>query len=462
MGLGKKLGQMNASVNSQVANANAPLADNGFNAQNIPNLQTTAVTREDVTQINQLVGEARSDYIQIQQNQFNLQKPTVPQGNEYPNYDVSVLVVEKMWRIVCLKKLHGFYSQDSLQKLVNRACKHDYKTLMTNWSLPTLDMAVDLAVLGLYDIVIFGDDSGSMNSEEPKEDNLTRWELLKQVVKTIGFWATLMDSDGVVVRFINSMQEGDGISNSAKIDNMFRTVRPSGGTPLGEQLDAKIIRKIVIPVIQSQQIERPVLVLTVTDGEPSNRAAVKQTILNCRNFCAQTKYGENAVAFSFAQVGSDRNATSYLGELDTDPQVGHLIDCTSEFSIEKEECGAEFTEAVWVVKLLIGAVDPAYDQSDEQPQTGSYTQNMPMANPQGYPPQGYPPQGYPPQGYPPQKYQQSQTQGYPPQKYQQSQTQGYPPQGYPPQGYPQPQTQSHTGSYPQNMQTAYSWGYPQA
>ena len=386
MGLGKKLGQMNATANTQVANANAPVADGGFNAQNIPNLQPSPITQNDVTQIHQLAQEARSDYVQLQNNQYNLQKPTVPVGPEYPNQDVSMLVVEKMWRILCLKKLHAFYSQNSLQNLVNRACRHDYKTLMTQWGLPTLDMAVDLAVLGLYDIVIFGDDSGSMGTEEPKEDNLSRWEILKQVVKTIGFWSSLMDADGVVVRFINSMVEGNGISNSAEIDGIFRTVRPSGGTPLGEQLDAKIIRKIVVPVIQSQEIQRPVLVLNITDGTPSNSNSVKQTILNCRNFCASTKYGENAVAFSFAQIGSDRSATEYLGHLDTDSHVGHLIDCTSEFSIEKEECGAGFTEAVWVVKLMIGAVDPAYDSADEQqPRPAQHAQNIPV----GYPVNNY-------------------------------------------------------------------------
>lgn len=366
MGLGKKLGQMNATANTQVIGAHVPIADGGFNAQNIQNLQQSPVTQQDVIQMHQHAQEARTDYVQLQQNQFNLQKPSVPIGVDYPNQDVSALVVEKMWRIVCLKKLHGFYSQISLQNLVNRACRHDYKTLMVQWGLPTLDMAVDLAVLGLYDIVLFGDDSGSMGTEEPKEDNLTRWEILKQVIKTIGFWSSLMDADGIVVRFINSMVEGNGISNSAEINNIFRTVRLSGGTPLGEQLDAKIIRKIIVPVIHSQEIQRPVLIITITDGIPSNANAVKQTILNCRNFCAQTKYGENAVAFSFAQIGTDRSATEYLGQLDTDAQVGHLIDCTSEFSIEKEECGAGFTEAVWIVKLMIGAVDPTYDSSDEQ------------------------------------------------------------------------------------------------
>lgn len=384
MGLGKKLGQMNSTSSTHVESAHAPIADRGFNVQNIPSLQPVSITREDVHNMNQLAQEVRTDYISIQQNQYNLQKPIVPIGPDYPNQDVSSLVVEKMWRIVCLKKLYAFYSQVSLQNLVNRACRHDYKTLMVQWGLPTLDMTIDLAVLGLYDIIIFGDDSGSMGTEEPKEDNLTRWDILKQVIKTIGFWSSLMDADGVVIRFINSMTEGNGISNSADIDSIFRTVRPSGNTPLGEQLEKKIISKIVVPLIRSQEIQRPVLILNITDGVPNSKEAVKQTILNCRNFCATTKYGENAVAFSFAQIGSDKNATEYLSQLDTDVQIGHLIDCTSEFSIEKEECGQGFTEAVWVVKLMIGAVDPAYDSADEQPIPVGYPVSNAVDNPPPY------------------------------------------------------------------------------
>lgn len=389
MGLGKKLGQLNATTNEQIVMAHMPVSEGGYNAQNISNLNSVPITSQDVTNMHQLAQDARSDYVNLQSNQQNLQKPSVPSGAEYPNQDVSMLVVEKMWRIVCLKKLYAFYSQHSLQNLVNRACRHDYKTLMIQWNLPTLDMAIDLAVLGLYDVVIFGDDSGSMNTEEPTEDMLSRWEILKQVVKTIGFWSSLMDADGVVIRFINSMVEGNGVSNSAEIDGIFRSVRPSGSTPLGEQLDAKIIRKIIIPIIQSQEILRPVLILNITDGVPSNTNFVKQTILDCRNFCAQTKYGENAVAFSFAQIGSDKSASAYLGQLDVDPQIGHLIDSTSEFSIEKKECGPSFTEAVWIIKLMIGAIDPAYDSADEQPtqhtqHTQQHIQQPPPTQPTQY------------------------------------------------------------------------------
>jgi len=184
-----------------------------------------------------------------------------------------------------------------------------------------------------------------------------------------------MDPDGVVVRFINSSAEGNGLSSAREINEFFRKVKPRGGTPLGEELVNKIINKIVKPLAKHEEFERPVLVICITDGEPTNKSAVINAILECKNFCANTKYGEKAVAFSFSQVGSDSCATTYLSKLDTDPQVGHIIDCTSEYSIEKQECGEGFTEAVWVVKTMIGTIDPAYDQSDEQnnvPQLSSY------------------------------------------------------------------------------------------
>lgn len=59
----------------------------------------------------------------------------------------------------------------------------------------------------------------------------------------------------------------------------------------------------------------------------------------------------------FAQVGNDTKATNFLGELDNHPQVGGLIDCTSNFEIEQEEMmrksGIDLTPEMWLVKLLM-------------------------------------------------------------------------------------------------------------
>lgn len=41
------------------------------------------------------------------------------------------------------------------------------------------------------------------------------------------------------------------------------------------------------------------------------------------------RYGQGAVSFQFAQVGNDQKAKEFLAKLDAEPQVGHLVDCTS-------------------------------------------------------------------------------------------------------------------------------------
>lgn len=369
MGLGKKLGQMNSNANAQTQSAVQPIAVGGYNSNNIPTLPVAVPLNDyEKSELKTLEVEAVNEYTSnaLSTNFNNLVKPSVPTGPEYPCVEVSSLIVEKMWRIICLKGLYNFYTQESLETLVCRACKHDYKTLQTEWNLPTIDMTTDLAVIGLYDIIIFADDSGSMSTREPKEDNMTRFDILKNVIETIGFWSTLLDPDGIVVRFFNSSVEANGISNSVDVSKLFRNVRPGGSTPMGKNLKSKIFDSIIHPVAMANELVRPVLIITVTDGIPDSETDVVNTISLIKNFFTKTKYGSNGVAFSFAQIGSDSNATEYLNKLDTHPQIGNIIDCTSEFTIEQTQCGQGFTESVWVIKLMVGAIDPSYDAADEQ------------------------------------------------------------------------------------------------
>jgi hypothetical protein len=365
MGLGKKLGQLNTTTNSQLETAKVPVSEGGYNPSNIPTLRTApAITYSEVKTIQTLSAEARTEYTGREVNRYGLVKPRTPDGSAFPNRDVSQLVVDKMWRIICINELHAFYTQDQLQTLVDRACKHDYRTLQLIWELPTIDMAVDLAVLGLYDIVLFLDDSGSMEYHEMSE-GMKRFDLLKEITRTCAFWGTLMDPDGIVVRFFNSNVEGNGLSSVKEVDQLFSGVSPSGTTPLGRELENKILNKIVMPVLSSGGLNRPVLVITITDGSPDSTADVITAITKCRDAGIRSKYGSHMMSFGFAQVGSDSKATAYLGSLDKDPHIGKFIDATSEYSIEEKECGSGFTPAAWTVKLLIGSVDPSYDQSDE-------------------------------------------------------------------------------------------------
>lgn len=365
MGLGKKLGQLNTTTNSQLETAKVPVSEGGYNASNVPTLRpASAITHSEVTTIQTLSAEARTEYTGREMNRYGLVKPRTPDGSAFPNRDVSQLVVDKMWRIVCINELHAFYTQDQLQTLVDRACKHDYRTLQMIWELPTIDMAVDLAVLGLYDIVLFLDDSGSMAYHEPTE-GMKRFDLLKEITRTCAFWGTLMDPDGIVVRFFNSSVEGNGLSSVKDVDDLFLRVSPSGTTPLGRELENKILNRMVLPVLSSGGLSRPVLVITITDGEPDSKPDVVSAITKCRDAGMRSKYGSHMMAFGMCQVGLDPKATAYLGTLDKDPHIGSIVDATSDYSIEEKECGAGFTPGAYTVKLLIGSCDPSYDKSDE-------------------------------------------------------------------------------------------------
>jgi hypothetical protein len=57
-------------------------------------------------------------------------------------------------------------------------------------------------------------------------------------------------------------------------------------------------------------------------------------------------------------------ATKFLEELDNHPQIGDLVDCTSNFEIEQDQMmrkGVDLTPELWLVKLLMGGIDTSYD-----------------------------------------------------------------------------------------------------
>jgi hypothetical protein len=152
-------------------------------------------------------------------------------------------------------------------------------------------------------------------------------------------------------------------------------------------------------------------------------------------------------------VGTDASATSWLEQIDTNPQVGKLIDCTSNYLIEKEQCratmGVEFTESMWLIKLMIGAIDPAYDAEDEGIQLNQQPSYGQEQQPQAYGQQQQQPQAYSQQQPP--YLQQQQTYSQPPsygqQKYSQQPQQLY--QQQPQQNSQQPYSQQIPPPYSQ-------------
>jgi len=298
------------------------------------------------------------------------------------------------------------------------------------------EIANDIVRLALYDVVIYIDDSGSMSFEEQGE----RIKDLRLILERVAFAGTLFDEDGIEIRFMNEdlpAQQLSGIRNDQQIGQIMNNKRYKGLTPFGTELRKKVIDQILIPRLNSGQMKKPLLIISITDGQPAGEDtnALQNTVQYAVQAAQRSPYGPGAVAFQFAQVGNDAKATEFLAKLDNDPVVGREVDCTSNYENESAEMmranpPVDLTPDLWMIKLILGAIDPSYDTKDEK---AGMTGGAPPPQ-QGYggpPPQGQ--YGQPPQygQGPPGGYVQQPQGGY-------GQHQG----GYPPQpGYGGPSSQ---------------------
>lgn len=270
----------------------------------------------------------------------------------------------KLQQIIQSNRLEAFFPPQKFQQIVDRLTRLDFRGLAAKYHMP-MELAYSMASLALYDVIIYADDSGSMGFEEGGE----RINDLKLMVGRVADVATMFDDDGILVRFMNGTLEGNGIRDSASAAQLISQVQFTGMTPLGTSLNQKVIQPFLMGGIQNRNISKPILVIIITDGEPTGepKATVAQVIKNAKNMSMNSPFGPGAIAFEFAQVGKDQAAQAFLAQLDKDPEVGRMIDATSYYELEAEEYkrkGVQLTPDLWLVKLMVGAIDHSFDEQD--------------------------------------------------------------------------------------------------
>jgi hypothetical protein len=284
----------------------------------------------------------------------------------------------KLRSIVLANGLQAFYDEQALQSVLRRVCAVDFARLAADWAI-SAELARDLCSLALYDVVFFCDDSGSMAFEDGGE----RIQDLKYILGKVASVVGAFDEDGMSVRFINSPAKADGVRDEAGALQALAGVGFNGGTALGTQLRAKVIEPMVLgrckgflgrvqsAIGMSGGLAKPVLAFVITDGEPAgeHRGTLQQVLRDTRAALAGTKYGPKALAVQVAQVGKDARAQRFLAELDNDPTVGDVVDCTSYYELEADEFqrknpGVVLTPELWLLKMCLGAIDPEYDGMD--------------------------------------------------------------------------------------------------
>ena len=226
------------------------------------------------------------------------------------------------------------------------------------------DFAARLRQLEGFEIVFLIDDSGSMNtptapvsSADPFGKQPTRWSEAQQLVNRVVDLATCFDPDGIDLRFLNR----SGYSNVTTAFEVARTfdTPPSGMTPLAAAFDSIMYEKRA--VVQ----EKKLLVIIATDGQPTNASGAPDVA----EFTRALGRRHQNVHVTIVACTDDDASVGYLNGLDdTCPRLDVCDDYISE---RKEVLAAQgphfaFTLGDYVVKIMLGSIDPFFDKLDEK------------------------------------------------------------------------------------------------
>lgn len=166
-------------------------------------------------------------------------------------------------------------------------------------------MEVDLKNL---DIEILADKSGSMTGQDCP-GNKSRWQFMQEYVTGIANSVEKYDENGInLVPFAGQFKVHEGVKATA-LDQLFKEHHCAGGTEtalvLQDRLNAYFKRR-------DAGSTKPLCLLVFTDGEPNDKNAVAQVIIDA----TKRMNSDGEIAISFIQVGKDGAATQFLQWLD--------------------------------------------------------------------------------------------------------------------------------------------------
>lgn len=216
-------------------------------------------------------------------------------------------------------------------------------------------------------IVFVFDDSGSMHAtlrDSPLNTGVfqaQRWDELKAFAKIAIDVAHVFNPEGVDVFFLNR-PPARSVRNYVDLEPYFQTP-PNGFTPIPRTL-VDVLREN-----DRQRLgERKLLIVIVTDGEPTDDYGRKDV----QGFKSILQNREQHVYTSIVACTDEDGTMAYLN--DWDRRIPRL-DVVDDYRSEKAEItrakGAAFSFSYgdYVVKSMIGSLDPELDNFDEPAQS---------------------------------------------------------------------------------------------
>ena len=210
-----------------------------------------------------------------------------------------------------------------------------------------------------YKIVLIADDSGSMRAESDAnlEGIRTRWDEMHQMCRLLIELYAIFNPEGIDVHFLNQEDPMKGVKTvkDKRLVNTFKQ-QPAGPTPI-----CNILTKVL-----NDEIQDPRIIIIATDGEPTTMDGKTSEVRRLRQILANRNASRNFV--SIVACTGDDDVLAYLNNWDV--AIANL-DVVDDFRSERAEVlraqgdDFQFNYADYVIKLVLGAVDPYFDRLDE-------------------------------------------------------------------------------------------------
>lgn len=220
-----------------------------------------------------------------------------------------------------------------------------------------------LQMLNMFKIVFIFDDSGSMNatlSDSPLNTGLmkaTRWDELQYFSKISIEIASIFNQNGTDVYFLNRPMARN-IRYTDQLLPYFQN-KPSGYTPI-----SKVLRTVLAENDPRVLSECKLLTIIVTDGEPTD----ENGRVDIQTF-KQVLQSRNSTTFTTIVSCTDEdNTMNYLNNWDrTIPRLDVVDDFRNERLEILKNRGRNFPFSFgdYVIKSMIGSIDPSMDNMDE-------------------------------------------------------------------------------------------------
>jgi uncharacterized protein with von Willebrand factor type A (vWA) domain len=181
-----------------------------------------------------------------------------------------------------------------------------------------------------YTLII--DKSGSMSIPD-QQGGRSRWEIAQESTLALARKCEQFDPDGITVYvFSGKFKRYDDVTSS-KVAQIFQENDPVGTTNLASVLQ-DAVNNYFKRKAAGQTKPNGETILVVTDGEPDDRRAVFEVIINATRQMER----DEELAISMIQVGSDSQATKFLKALDDQLQgVGAKFDICDTITLDELE-----------------------------------------------------------------------------------------------------------------------------